>query len=90
MGYAFPLERTTDAAVLADTPEVDSHHDDSDERKHEYMKHVPPQQGIAADFDTTKKYESDLFTKHGRKAHHVGTHGHCPQGQVDPRAAGSR
>src|SRR6266550_1801411 len=42
------LERSGDAAVLADAPEMDGHEDHDDERQHQHVEHVPPQQRVVA------------------------------------------
>ncbi len=47
------LQRTGDAAILANPPEVDGHEDDGDEREHQDVEHVPPQQRLGTDLDAT-------------------------------------
>ncbi len=47
------LQRTGDAAILANPPEVDGHEDDGDEREHQDVEHVPTQQRLGTDLDAT-------------------------------------
>ena len=43
------LQRSGDAAVFTDAPEVHGHEDDDHEWQQQHMEHVPPQQGLVAD-----------------------------------------
>ena len=58
------LQRTGDAAILANPPEVDGHEDDGDEREHEDVEHVPAQQRLGTDLDAAEQHESDLVAEH--------------------------
>src|SRR5579871_243803 len=55
MREPFPrLQRTRDAAILPNPPEVDGHEDDDDEREHQDMEHVPAQQRRGTDLHASK------------------------------------
>ena len=58
------LQRTGDAAILANPPEVDGHEDDGDEREHEDVEHVPAQQRLGTDLDAAEQHEPDLVAEH--------------------------
>src|SRR4051812_46769911 len=78
-------QRPRDAAVLADSPEVDRHEDDDDERQHQDVEDVPAQERLRADLDTAEEHEADLTAEHRGVPHHVRAHGDGPQGQLVPR-----
>src|SRR3954451_898947 len=86
------LQGTADAAVLADTPEVDSHEDHDHEREHEHVQHVPAQQRVGADLAAAEEHEAHLVSEDRGVAHHVRAHGHRPERQLVPRqqVAGER
>jgi len=74
------LERTGDAAVFADSPKVDRQEYDEDEGKHQDVQYIPSQQRFRADLLASQENKSDLVSKYGGKAHHVGAYGHRPKG----------
>ena len=56
----------------------------------QHMEHVPSEQGVGADLDSAQEHEPHLVPEHRRVADHVRAHRDRPQGQLVPRAAGSR
>src|SRR3954470_20262705 len=72
IGQSLPgLQRSTDAAVLADAPEVDRHEDDDDEREQEHVERVPAQQRVARDLLRAEQGVAHLPTEDRRVPHHV-------------------
>src|SRR5690606_37808921 len=68
-------QRTGDASVLADPPEVDRHEDDDHEREEQDVEHVPAQQRLRADLGAAQQHEPDLRPEDQGVAHHVRAHG---------------
>src|SRR5215211_3682432 len=56
-----PLERSRDAAVLADPPEGDREEDHQDERQGEHVQDVPPEQGVRTHDHPTEQQEVGLL-----------------------------
>src|SRR5690606_28849538 len=81
-----------DSAVLADSPEVDGHEDDDHEGQEQHVQHVPPQERLGADLGAAEQHEPHVGTEDRGVAHHVGTHGDGPHGELVPRqqVAGER
>src|SRR5207302_8520050 len=76
------LQRSAEAAVLADAPEVDGHEDHDDERKEEHVEYVPSKQGVGTDLDTAEQNELHLIAEHRRVPDHVRADGDGPQRQL--------
>src|SRR5438270_8836967 len=93
-----PLQRTGDAAVLTDAPEVQDHEDGGDDGDEDAVQDVEAEQGrranhrsrgqkgagVVARSHPQLRSERPFVPEQRRGARHVGADGHRPDGQLIP------
>src|SRR5215218_10183123 len=79
------LQGTGDAAVLADTPEVDRHQEGRHERQEDDVQRIEADQGVLPDLEVTTQYQIHLFADQWRSATNICADRDCPKRQLIPR-----
>src|SRR5215211_3130264 len=79
------LERAGDAAVLADTPEVDRHQEGRHQRQKDDVQRIEADQRVLPDLVVTAEHEVYLLPHQWRSATNVGANRDCPKSQLIPR-----
>src|SRR5438105_2090471 len=78
-------QRSGDAAILSDAPEVDGDQETGGERERDDVQHIETQKCVRSELESAKHHEAELVADERRRAGDLVADGHRPERELVPR-----